>query len=318
MPMRKVIITGPTGVIGHALITKCIKEQTEVYAVCRKESARVNTIPSHPSVHVIECELENLEQLTNILPTDCDAFYHFAWMGTVGNARNDMYLQNLNVKYALDAVELCRKIHCRTYVGAGSQAEYGRVENVIAPDTPVFPETGYGMAKLCAGQMTRMKCQQYGIAHIWARILSIYGPFDGMGSMIMSVIQKLLDNQPVPLTKGEQIWDYLYADDVAEAMYLLGERGIDGKVYCIGSGRTRPLRDYVMDLCHSVENSTNRHGLEYNLKFGEIPYGERQVMRLCADISDLQTDVGFEPKVSFAEGIMNTVQFCIERQRGLL
>ena len=220
----------------------------------------------------------------------------------------------MNIKYALDAVELCREVGCDAFIGAGSQAEYGRVEKVMTPNMPAFPETGYGMAKLCAGQMTRSKCGQYGIRHIWTRILSIFGPFDGMGSMIMSVICKLLEDQPVPLTKGEQIWDYLYANDVADAMYLMGEHGIDGQVYCIGSGQSRPLHDYIMDLCHSVEQITNRAGLEKNLRFGEIPYSEKQVMQLCADISDLQRDVGFMPKVSFSEGIAYTVQYCIQRK----
>lgn len=89
-----------------------------------------------------------------------------------------MYLQNYNVIYALDAVELAHCCGCRTFVGAGSQAEYGRFEGKLRPDTPAFPENGYGMAKLCAGEMTRIQAHKYGIKHIWARILSVYGPYD--------------------------------------------------------------------------------------------------------------------------------------------
>ena len=65
-----------------------------------------------------------------------------------------MELQNNNVKYALQAVKAAKELGCTRFVGAGSQAEYGRVEGTLTPDTPAFPENGYGIAKLCAGQMT--------------------------------------------------------------------------------------------------------------------------------------------------------------------
>lgn len=90
------------------------------------------------------------------LDDSCDAFFHLAWTGTVGAARNDMFQQNKNVEYALEAVELAASLGCKIFVGAGSQAEYGRVEGKLCADTPVFPENGYGIAKLCAGQMTRI------------------------------------------------------------------------------------------------------------------------------------------------------------------
>lgn len=311
--MNSIIITGPTGAIGHALIEKCIEEHTEVYAVCRCNSTRKNTIPVHPLVHVVECSLDDLSQLVDILPQRCDAFYHFAWAGTTGEGRNDMYLQNQNVKFSLDAVELCKAINCKTFIGAGSQAEYGRVEGVLTPYTPVFPENGYGMAKLCTGQMTRVRCQQYGIYHIWARILSIYGPYDGENTMIVSAIRKLLCHKHAEFTKGEQMWDYLYSGDAANAMYLLGYKGIDGKTYCIGSGNAIPLKQYIETLRDEIAYLSSRHPSEFKLGFGDIPYAANQIMYLCADISELKSDTGFIPKVSFTEGIRNTIAWCKQK-----
>ena len=80
-----------------------------------------------------------------------------------------MHLQNKNVEYALDAVEAAKRFGCHTFIGAGSQAEYGRVEGLLKPDTPTFPEMGYGIAKLCAGHMTRKHAYQLGMNHIWVR-----------------------------------------------------------------------------------------------------------------------------------------------------
>ena len=106
------------------------------------------------------CDLKELNRLPELIPEGADTFYHFGWDGTFGNSRNNMYGQNQNVRYALDAVEAAQALGCSTFVGAGSQAEYGRFEGKLNAGVPAFPENGYGIAKLCAGQMTRIACRR--------------------------------------------------------------------------------------------------------------------------------------------------------------
>lgn len=304
--MEKAILTGATGAIGMALIQELIRNNVEMLVLCRKGSCRKNSIPVHPLITMKYCSLEQLETLENDTGKKYDTFYHFAWDGTMGNSRNDMHLQNRNVKYTLDAVCAAERFGCRTFIGAGSQAEYGRVEGILQAHTPVFPENGYGMAKLCAGQMSRILCEQKGMRHIWTRILSIYGPFDNPDTMIISTIGKLLQGQVPLLTKGEQKWDYLYSADAARAFFLLAEKGKSGKVYCIGSGTAYPLISYIELLRDSIDRNAA-------LGIGKIPYGDKQVMFLCADISSLKEDTGFEPLYTFKEGIQATVEWYKER-----
>lgn len=109
------------------------------------------------------------------LPVQADAFFHLAWAHTIGAGRNDMPAQIENIRYTIDAVRTAAAMGCRVFVGTGSQAEYGRVDGVLRADTPTNPENGYGMAKLCAGQMSRTEAAALGMDHVWARILSVYG-----------------------------------------------------------------------------------------------------------------------------------------------
>ena len=90
--MKRVVITGPTGAIGMALITQCIREGWEVLAVCHRGSARISSIPVHPRVKILETELSELGQLEQVIEGRYDVFYHFAWEGTTGAARNDICL----------------------------------------------------------------------------------------------------------------------------------------------------------------------------------------------------------------------------------
>ncbi|MCM1537877.1 MAG: NAD(P)-dependent oxidoreductase [bacterium] len=327
--MERILIDGPTGVIGMSLIQYCIANHTQVVALCHKNSGRTAQIPKHPLVTVVETDLSDYREMADIfkrrkagkgsedvgtegscrhsdpaaretLKPGYDAFYHFAWNGTFGDTRNDMALQVQNIQYSLDAVELAEALDCKCFIGAGSQAEYGRVEGVLRPDTPPFPENGYGMAKLCAGAMTRQMCESRGIRHVWTRILSVYGCYDGAYTMIMSALDRMSRGEETAFTPGEQQWDYLNGRDAARAMYLIGERGVSGKTYVLGSGKARPLREYLEILVRETH-------YERRPGFGRLPYAPKQVMHLCADLTDLTRDTGFVPEVSFEEGIKELI-----------
>lgn len=297
--MKSAVITGATGAIGTALINELTSKGVRVLVFTREDSQRNSIIPQSPLIEVRYCSLEELHDFE--AEGEYDVFYHFAWAGTFGSARNDLYLQNKNVEYALDAVAAAKRLGCHTFIGAGSQAEYGRAEGILKPDTPAFPENGYGYGKLCAGQMTRDFAHRLGLRHIWVRILSVYGPNDGGGSMVMSALKKLRDGEIPEFTKGEQKWDYLYSGDAAEAFALLGEKGVDGKVYVLGSGNARPLAEYIEELRRTAAPNGK-------VNLGAVPYGEKQVMFLCADISELQRDTGWNPTTDFADGIRRIIE----------
>ena len=297
--MKSAVITGATGAIGTALINELISKGVRVLVLAREDSPRNSHIPQSPLVEVRCCSLEDLHNFE--IEGEYDVFYHLAWAGTFGSSRNDFYLQNKNVEYALDAVAAAKRLGCRTFIGAGSQAEYGRAEGVLKPDTPAFPENGYGYAKLCAGQMTRDFAHQLGLRHIWVRILSVYGPNDGSGTMVMSALKKLRDGEIPEFTKGEQRWDYLYSGDAAEAFVLLGEKGRDGMVYVLGSGNARPLAEYIEEIRQIAAPNGS-------VRLGAVPYGEKQVMFLRADISELQRDTGWVPATDFKDGIREIIK----------
>ena len=297
--MKRAVITGATGAIGTALVDALIQRGVEVLVLCRKESPRNENILSHPLVTKYYCSLEELKDLKNVTGKKYDVFYHFAWKGTTGEARNNMYLQNENVKFSLDAVRAAKELGCELFVGAGSQAEYGRVEGLLRPDTPPFPENGYGMAKLCAGQMTREYAASLGIKHIWVRILSIYGPNDGAQSMVMSATDKFSRKEKALFTTGEQQWDYLFSKDAAEAFCLMGEKYpliTDKRIYVLGSGTARPLKEYIRIIHDAVDPDSP-------MELGAVPYSEKQVMYLCADISLLTEELGWKPHTRFDDGI---------------
>lgn len=304
--MKKVVITGATGAIGRALIKICIEEGYGVLAVVHRNSSRAADLYNINHCEVLQLDLNEyptaLKEMEDqgISKDGYELFFHLAWAAPFGEGRNDLGLQIDNVKYSVDAVHFAKALGCTTFVGTGSQAEYGRVEGMLSPDTPAFPETGYGVAKLCAGQMTRLACEQLDLKHIWTRVLSVYGPYDGAYTLISTAIRCMTNNEETEFTSCEQMWDYIYSEDAARQILLAGQKGNSGKIYVVGSGNVHPLKEYIQ----TVADIT---GYSKPIGFGKRPYNDKQVMHLQADISDLKA-LGYENTVSFEEGIRRIIE----------
>ena len=297
--ISRVIVTGGTGLTGNALVRYLMSVGIHVTALVRPNSTRLSALPSGEGITVVPCEMGNYGKL--VLPSDqYDAFFHLAWDGSLGaakvNNRNNFYLQNNNVKFALDAVELCNRIGCPVFIMTGSQAEYGRKSNPVREDMVKNPENGYGMAKLCAEGMTRLMCHNYGIIHVWPILFSVYGPHDGAHSLIDMTVRNLLSGKTLPYTAGEQQWDYLYSFDAARALLKLAEMGKDGESYNVAQGKTVSIRE-------CIETIYEKLSPEKEIRLGELPYADNQLMLLAADISKLQECTGFVPQFSFSDGI---------------
>lgn len=317
--MEKAYITGATGAIGMALVGTLIRNKVNTTVFLRKDSARNGQLEKSNSPF-LEIKYVSLDELGGY---ECESdflqdgkgkavFFHFGWQGTIGAGRNDVTLQESNVEYTLAALRLAKRLGCNKFVGAGSQAEYGRVSGTLTEDTQMNPETEYGKAKLKAENESRKLAKELGLGHIWFRILSVYGPFDGPYTMVSSCINKLLSGEPVELTKGEQIWDYIYSEDAAKAMYMAADSLEASKtsVYCLGGGSGRPLKEYVEEIARAAGAPLSL------LHFGSIPYSDKQVMYLVADINRLKNDTGFVCDYNFADGIRKTIDWVKQSEEG--
>ncbi len=301
--MNSVIITGATSMIAAGLIEECLQRQIKIFAVVHPQSKNIKRIPHSDLIKIIKCEHQNYLNLQELINQPCDIFYHFAWLGT-GKYRNDNpYIQVENIRSSLDSVIVAAKLGCKKYIGAGSQAEYGKVDLLpIGPDTLTEPNTPYGISKYAAGKLVLYEALKLGIDCIWTRIFSVYGKYDKPTSMIMTTIEKLLTGEIPEFTKAEHRWDYLYYTDAGKALFLLGEYGKGGDIYCIGSGVSKPLKDFINIIKESIDPKKQ-------IFLGKMPYPPEGPISLHADISKLVEDTGFNPAVSFESGIKLTLDW---------
>lgn len=293
--IKRIIVTGATGAVGSAVVRRAIAKGIEVTCIVHRGSTRLDNLPQNNKINVVEFNLADYN--TAKLDGVYDAFIHLSWEKTFGASRDDAEVQMRNIQYTLDAVHLAHRCGCKVFVGAGSQAEYGVQSVDLTSMLPVQPESGYGVAKFAAGKLSAMLCKNLNIRQNWVRILSVYGPNDGPNTLISYLIRELKSGRSPQLTKCEQRWDYLYADDAGDAILAIVERGKDGKTYPLGSGVGRKLSEYVEDI-RSVINPL------VTVQYGVKDYYPHQPMHLVADITELTKDTGWKPLNAFRDSII--------------
>lgn len=306
--MKKVIITGATGFIGGWVADELLNQGIEVYALVRDGSRIPEKLIGR--VKPVICEMKDYSRLAEIVSDrDFDAVYHFAWAGVSGEALKSEELQNNNLKYTLDLIRSTSEIGCKKFIGAGSLHEVeGYYE--MQEDKPIT-NLGYmyKASKIATHWMGKALAGSLGVEFFWPIITNTYGVGEVSARLVNSIIRKILAGESPAVSEAKQLYDFVYISDVARAFYLIGEKGIDGHNYTIGSGNPTQLRNYL-EIVGKLTNEINNSNIE--IGFGKHTGSVVYLQEKDFDKENLTKDTGFEPEVSFEEGIRKTINWIIE------
>jgi nucleoside-diphosphate-sugar epimerase len=306
MSMR-VLVTGATGFLGAHLLRRLSGEDVTVAILVRPQSDRWRIRDLCKNFVEIVGDLRYPQDITKAVKVfSPDIVIHLAWSGVLNLYRNDL-LQLDNISYSMSLLRIAYEAGCRTWIGLGSQAEYGPLNMRITEDSPTQPSTLYGAAKLCTYLLSKYLCAHFNMRFVWLRLFSAYGPMDDPGWMIPSLILTLLRGERPALTEGVQRWDYLYVTDVADAIFLTMITPNALGVFNLGSGKTYSIRSIAEQIRDLIDP-------DLPLGFGEIPYRPDQVMHLEADISRLRQATGWTPQINLQEGLRQTVEWFKENR----
>lgn len=304
-----VIVTGATSFIGRHLCLELVKQNHRVYAIVRnKKRLSFDSYYSSNLVYV-DLDLENYKKVGQYLSKErIDAVFHLAWAGVRSTQRDDVILQENNLKYSLQFLEEVAGLGCKIFFTAGSQAEYGNHEVVIYENTECKPISEYGKNKVEFYLKAKELCDKKNIRIVEPRFFSLYGEDDTEATMYVSIMKKMLKNEDCELTECSQLWDFLYVDDAVKALILLLENEDAKGVFNFASGNNRPLKEFVLEM-YRITNSKSV------LRWGMIPYASVGKLSLQPNIDKLKKVTGWAPSISFEEGVRRTMEYL--KARGL-
>lgn len=305
--MKRVVVTGATSMIGCSLI-RCLQNSDEIekiYAVVRRNCQKLGRIDtSDCRVEIIECDLHDICNLSNMINDRCDTFYHLAWprTATYNESFEDILQKWESGKNVIDALVVAINIGCNKFIGAGSQSEYGITDQEYFENSYCNPVRADGMIHLAAGTVASLIAKNAGIDFVWMRIFSIYGKYDRMNSMIMDTVCKLLKREECSFTPAEQMWDYLHEDDAGRAFFAVGSDNVRGiKIYNVASGISKPLRCFIRDIYSCLD-------LQETGSIGALPYPNNPV-NMIVNVDALKVDTGWTPKVCFKDGLNDIIHY---------
>ena len=299
--MNAVVITGADGFIGSHLAYYFSVQDYKVYAVIMPESLTKARITNMEHIEIVEGYLSDYQSLAARLPNGPTALVHLAWNGVAPEARDIIEIQMQNIELSLSAVRLAHLIHAQRFIIPGSTSEYSYCGQLINETALPSPQNAYGAAKISTRYLCAALCKKLKLPCIYAVITGIYGADRSDNNVITYCVKQLLQKKEPEFTKLEQLWDYIHIDDLVHALFLVATKGKDGAFYSIGHGDNWPLYNYINIIRNRIDPALP-------LGIGKIPYMSDTLPSSCIDLTSIQEDTGFIPRISFEDGIESVIR----------
>lgn len=298
--MKNVVVTGASGFIGMELCRHLAKHKINTYAVTRSR-AKLKEFAQNPFVNIIECDMANIEVVSEIIPCTIDVFYHLAWDGAYGVILTDFRQQIINIQYACTAIQAASELKCTKFIFAGTINELELLQFFNADRVQPRKSCIYGIAKLASDLMCKTLATDTGINYNTAVIGSCFGPGDRSLRIHNSVILNLMSGFSPKLIAGDTLHDWIYVKDVADMLVALGEKSINMRNYYIGHNYLRKLEDIVSDVRDIIAPSVK-------LTFGEIKTSF-MIDYSLVDLNSVYNDTDYRCTSDFKECIMETARW---------
>lgn len=297
--MKTVVLTGATGYIGQYAINFLLEKDYIVHAVSSKFIAGAKS--SNPIWHQTDLldanAVENLIKL--IRPTH---LLHFAWYvehGKFWNAPENLDWLQASLFLAQKFVENGGE----RLVTAGTCAEYDWTSQspFVENSTPMRPQTLYGASKFALGLALGEFAKASNISFASGKIFFPFGGNEQPNRLLPSVIRALLKNEAAKTSHGNQIRDFMYVENIAEAFVELLESKAEGIVN-IASGKGFKLREIIEIIAALI-------GRPELLQIGAIPALPNDPPEIFASIRRLQNEVNYRKQLDLASRLKDTVDY---------
>lgn len=301
--MKSVIVTGANGFIGASLVNILVKNGIKVVAI--DISFATPIIPDGDQILKLEVGLDDVMKLKTLIPMDeYDVMYHLAWAGVNGPSKADPIVQLNNIQLGVNCVQLCKFLGVKKLLCAGTVAEQA------VHSLPNLSQTSggmmYGVAKHCTHLMLEDYCKNIGLPFVWMQFSNIYGVGNKTGNLVSYTLGELLKGNEATFGPAAQPYDFIYIDDLLEAVFRLGESDTKQSSYYIGSGAPRILKDYLLNI-GEIAGGREKIGIGIRPDDG-IKYDFSMF-----DTEPLKGAIGEYVNTPFEEGIKKTINWLKEQ-----
>lgn len=311
----RLLVTGGAGFIGNCFIRHILKKHpdykvynldTLTYAGNIENLNDVKDNPNYKFIHGNICD----KRLVRDLISQVDAVVNFAAESHVDRSITgpEIFIET-NVQGTLNLLQASKEIGVKRFLQVSTDEVYGSLgaTGYFTEDTPIQPNSPYSASKASADLLARAYYETYKLPVLITRCSNNYGPYQYPEKLIPFFVSLLLKGEKVPVYgDGLNVRDWLYVYDHCEAIDVVLHKGRVGEVYNIGGHNEKTnmeITTLILDAMGKDESS---------IKYVEDRLGHDR--RYAIDNTKIQTELGWQPSVTFEEGIKLTIDWYLKNQ----
>ena len=313
--MTTLLVTGGAGFIGSCFIRHELKKHPD-YKIINLDTLtycgnieNLNDIKEKPNYTFVKgniCDKNLVRQL--IEQSDC--VVNFAAESHVDNSiKNPEIFVETNVQGTLNLLQSCKELGIEKYLQVSTDEVYGTLGKTgyFYETTPLAPNSPYSASKASADMLVRAYRETFNLPTLNTRCSNNYGPYQYPEKLIPFFISRLLKNEKVPVYgDGLNVRDWLYVYDHCKAIDIVLHKGQIGEVYNIGGHNEKTN----LEITHLILNTMGKD--ESSIEYVKDRLGHDRRYAISND--KITTKLGWEPSVTFEEGIKLTINWYLNNQ----
>ncbi|MFH1917265.1 MAG: NAD-dependent epimerase/dehydratase family protein [Nanoarchaeota archaeon] len=308
-----ILVTGGAGFIGSHIVDRLVVDGHKVIVVDDLSNGNLKNLTLVKDKITFHRMSITAKELADVFSKEKpEVVFHLAAHINVRNSLKDpMHDGNVNILGSLNLLENCRTFGVKKIIFSSTGgAIYGETDNIPTAETETpHPISHYGISKFSVEQYLFLYKHIYGLEYIILRYANIYGPRQdpiGEAGVVSIFINNIIKGKDCRINgDGKQTRDYVYVGDVVDANMLALNKNPSRKIFNIGTGKETDVNSLFSEI-KNVMAGQKKTGTSYN---GPALAGE--VMRSCLDATLAKKHLGWEPRISFSEGIKKTASFFI-------
>ncbi len=327
--MKSILITGGAGFIGSHVVRLFVMKYPDIKIVNLDKLtyagnlANLTDVEKEPNYEFIKADIVDGEAMMKIFRQyQFDGVIHLAAESHVDRSiSNPMEFIMTNIVGTVNLLNAAREIwqntpdhrfyHISTDEVYGSLGETGFFTESTAYD----PRSPYSASKASSDHLVKAYHHTYKLPVVISNCSNNYGSFQFPEKLIPLSINNIRHNKPIPIYgKGENIRDWLYVVDHANAIDLIFHKGINGETYNIGGNNEWTNIDLIRVLCKIMDKKLNRNAGDSEKLITFVKDRAGHDLRYAIDSSKLQKELGWKPSLQFEEGLGKTVDWYLSNE----
>jgi len=326
----RLLVTGGCGFIGSAVVRLAVARGHHVTNLDALTYAgrpeNVADVAENPLYRFVRADIRDRAAIDRIIEeTAPDAVMHLAAESHVDRSIDgpgDFIDTNITGTYNL--LEAARAHWQRTgrpesfrFHHISTDEVYGSLGStgLFTEDTPYDPRSPYSASKAASDHLVRAWHHTYGLPVVLTNCSNNYGPYHFPEKLIPKVILNALHDQPIPVYgRGENVRDWLYVEDHADALLLAVTKGQPGRSYNVGGHNERRNIDLVHTICDLMDEMQPRAAGPYRNLVDFVTDRPGHDARYAIDPDRITRELGWQPSVTVEAGLRRTVRWYLDNR----